>query len=737
MINLDNITQGEQGTLTFTWKFPANLTSPATIQGAAISGVATNLDTGDRTEITGALTGTNATTVTWQLSDGDSGTPGTYSIIFKAIVTGVDTYTAAASLTIVANPSATAVQNPLIVGVTGAQRSGLDAANNLSGANPAATMADVGDGAAAAIAALGGAEETVSDEQLRNWAGQLPQLMTDVTRTDYSKSWIGTDGRSQSAGFFTVTGTVTWPDGATGHVDGIEYPEAPGILQYFTASHVASGKIVVQHPLADGVAGVTIVTPDYYIDSDAAGGDGSLADPLNSLANLPAVAGGVVAIKSGSVFEGQIVTVANLKIYRYGAGEKPLIDCTDAIVAESWSATAEQSNVYESSITFDEHPAGNQEILLLENGIRLARVVDLATCDSTPGSYVTSSDTASPATMYIHPTGSTDPAGNGSEYRFSKRIFAIAQTAQAGSNGVNMDGIRTRGGSGHNGNVQLGRSGIIRHCQIDEGSKHNAYMMDGGGVFGSIFSECFSTLTTSTTIVFNENTPQGLGVAVYDSAFKNATFRSSNGAIYSHNNTSGSFGDATMSRIYSIGNNNLCEMRNVDSISIFRPYQIAGAFLVRSQAAIAHKLNDPYIVLDINGAGIVKTNVDGSTFVIRGGYGEMTNTTNTGYCGLNHNNTTLIIENTYLFYNNATNNPREGIYTTTAKTGITIVARGNKYRGWLRAINDLATGTTVRSNNNQFCADMRNRIAGTDHLTIAAYQAATEQDLASIIGGCA
>jgi hypothetical protein len=127
MINLDNITQGERGIITFTWKFPANLTSPATIQGATITGVASNLDTGDITAITGTLTGTNATTVTWQLSDGDSGTPGTYSIIFKAIVTGVDTYTAAASLTIVANPSATAVQNPLIVGVTAAIRTALDA----------------------------------------------------------------------------------------------------------------------------------------------------------------------------------------------------------------------------------------------------------------------------------------------------------------------------------------------------------------------------------------------------------------------------------------------------------------------------------------------------------------------------------------------------------------------------------------------------------------------------------
>jgi hypothetical protein len=231
MINLSPITQGERGIITFTWQFPANLTSPATIQGATISGVATNLDTGDITAITGTLTGTNATTVTWQLSDGDSGTPGTYSIIFKAIVTGVDTYTAAASLVIVANPSATAVQNPLIVGVTAAIRTALDAmtatgAAVLAAEDEAAGRTAIGAMAAAdpllvayretVVTANAGASYTV------DWSAGTVFVLTLMDNTAITMSNVAA-GRSITVHLIqdgtgnrvpTYTNTITWPEGS-------------------------------------------------------------------------------------------------------------------------------------------------------------------------------------------------------------------------------------------------------------------------------------------------------------------------------------------------------------------------------------------------------------------------------------------------------------------------------------------------------------------------------------------
>jgi len=56
---------------------------------------------------------------------------------------------------------------------------------------------------------------------IKGWAASIDAFMSSVTRTDYS------DGLN--AGWIYVSGTVTWPDGQTGHVDGVEYPDQPGI----------------------------------------------------------------------------------------------------------------------------------------------------------------------------------------------------------------------------------------------------------------------------------------------------------------------------------------------------------------------------------------------------------------------------------------------------------------------------------------------------------------------------
>lgn len=121
MIDLGKIKQAERGTLTLTWEFPDSLTSPASISGATITATMLNLGTGDVTAVTGTLTATGATTVTWALSAGDSGTAGTFHVTFRADVSGVPTYTLNAVIEVEENPAATAVQNQALVGVTSAE----------------------------------------------------------------------------------------------------------------------------------------------------------------------------------------------------------------------------------------------------------------------------------------------------------------------------------------------------------------------------------------------------------------------------------------------------------------------------------------------------------------------------------------------------------------------------------------------------------------------------------------
>ena len=75
---------------------------------------------GVTTAVSGTLTGTAATTCTWALSAGDSGTAGTFTVLFRAIVTGVTTYTLEATLEVIANPSVTGTQNDPLVSISAA-----------------------------------------------------------------------------------------------------------------------------------------------------------------------------------------------------------------------------------------------------------------------------------------------------------------------------------------------------------------------------------------------------------------------------------------------------------------------------------------------------------------------------------------------------------------------------------------------------------------------------------------
>jgi len=118
IIDLGQITQGERGTLTFTWLFPDNITTPATIAGATITAVMKNANTGDVTAVTGTLTGTGATTATWAVSETDSGTPGLFYVVFRAVVVGVATYTLPAQLVVEDNPAVNTVSGPALVGVS-------------------------------------------------------------------------------------------------------------------------------------------------------------------------------------------------------------------------------------------------------------------------------------------------------------------------------------------------------------------------------------------------------------------------------------------------------------------------------------------------------------------------------------------------------------------------------------------------------------------------------------------
>ena len=241
-INLRKITQGERGTLTFTWEFPENITSPASISGAAITATMTDED-GVTTAVSGTLTGTAATTCTWALSAGDSGTAGTFTVLFKAVAGGVTTYTLQATLEVITNPAVTGAQNDPLVSISVADAAWLTAASarladgddvatrdndgtagNLTVLDASGNAVDAGYGssafdAAGAAAAAQAASQKLISFDIRNYGAAVDGV------TDDTAAVLAAITAAEAVG-----GEVVFPSGTILMSNSITLPATHGIM---------------------------------------------------------------------------------------------------------------------------------------------------------------------------------------------------------------------------------------------------------------------------------------------------------------------------------------------------------------------------------------------------------------------------------------------------------------------------------------------------------------------------
>jgi hypothetical protein len=81
------------------------------------------------------------------------------------------------------------------------------------------------------------------------------------------------------------------------------------------------------------------------------------------------------------------------------------------------------THCYETMVTFLAAP--NTVINTFENNQILPRASSVANCEAAPGTQYITSDTSSPATIYVHPATNDDPATNGSTYVYTARQFAV------------------------------------------------------------------------------------------------------------------------------------------------------------------------------------------------------------------------------------------------------------------------------------------------------------------------
>ncbi len=241
---------------------------------------------------------------------------------------------------------------------------------------------------------------------------------------------------------------------------------------------------------------------NWYVDSVNGDDANTGRSPSQAFATLGAVptltAGQKVGLARGSVFRGQgfnILQVANCKFAAYGTGNKPVVDCSATLSSNGWTKTTGRTNVYERTITFDVHPSGT--VLVFEDDLLIPRAASAAACDAAPGSYYVTSDTAGTATLYIHATGSGDPATNNKTYDYTSK--ALALNAFDGEN-LELRDIVWQRSVYQNGPVYLGKNGRVYGCEFRQGSRHNFIARAGLLAEDCIFADAYNPLGTGCTL---------------------------------------------------------------------------------------------------------------------------------------------------------------------------------------------------------------------------------------------
>src|ERR1035441_4092157 len=219
---------------------------------------------------------------------------------------------------------------------------------------------------------------------------------------------------------------------------------------------------------------------DWYVDSvhgdDSYSGKSS-ARPLKTIAGVlgqPIRSGQQIGLAAGSSWREQlIIPTANVTVAAYGAGPKPLLDCSEAIAAGAWAKTPVQTSVYQSNVPLD-WDIGKTFVSVWEDGARLVRATSVANCDATPGSYFPSAESTSPITLYVHAADHSNPSSNGKLYEYSRRRHGLDPSAHPG---CTFRGIWTRRNAHQDGSLLCADRNY--DCLATEGSYHNIYLGPG------------------------------------------------------------------------------------------------------------------------------------------------------------------------------------------------------------------------------------------------------------------
>lgn len=244
--------------------------------------------------------------------------------------------------------------------------------------------------------------------------------------------------------------------------------------------------------------------PTLFVDANS-GNDAntgrSAAQALQTLAAAEAAAanGEIIGLARGSFWRESldVSALSGITIMAYGTGDAPWITGMDYVPEASWTNVGGSTpNVYSTSISHDADGANRLRVYKIVAAFppalpqlsQLTAVADLATCNSTPDSFVRVVGSAgSPVTVYMHPG-----SGFGSiQYQVTTRSNGIV----CGSDSTIIGPIEAGQCISNNGSIDSSdKSGItVKQCLLTNGSKHNGVFgatAASGGILDCIAIQC-------------------------------------------------------------------------------------------------------------------------------------------------------------------------------------------------------------------------------------------------------
>lgn len=487
----------------------------------------------------------------------------------------------------------------------------------------------------------------------------------------------------------------------------------------------------------------------YYVDSvngNDANDGASPTTPFENLSALPTLTGGeVISLAYGSTWREQLTLATGCKVGAYvppqtGATAQPKILAHNFF--GTWAKTSGRTNVYERTITTGTDGTNDWINVLEVDGATVTMydgVADLATCDSTPGSYYVPNPNVSPATVYVHTLDSDDPDVNAASFALTIREHTIDAR---NINNITLFDLSCEGNMSHSGSVVCGRSATIDSCTIRYGNKHNLYVGDGSTVQNCTIEYSEFAGGNATLVVANENTPASLGVSWIGNILRGygANVADTNG-IHGHYNTSGDYGrvyiynntfeglNAAIIRVDAgsegcIVDSNTCTDCNIFYTHTQTTYdQVLSNNTVTSTVpvSVAVTVNSAVTYTLINETYCIDSPVNGAVSVLV-------------------SNATLDIDNCTIEITNAAtingcvfvNNSLTGVTVSVDGTSMTMNTGSN--------LRFLPTGGGVSYSGDNNCYDraggIRVNFDGSNYTSLATWQSAGGGDASSSVGGC-